>query len=229
MHGVQAVSLSRRYGLRYALRDASFDLPAGEITAVIGGNGAGKTTAFNLLAGLIKPTSGSFEVRLAPPNSEGSAPTVKCGYLSHDSFLYGALTAVENLALVARLHGVDQTLVLPVLERVGLQKRGNARVSTFSRGMVQRLALGRLLLIQPAVWLLDEPATGLDEAGRKWLAREVTALAENGKVVAFASHHRDLVGQLATHAVVLAQGRIVHSAKVESADEIRELFREHIG
>lgn len=229
MQGVEAVALSRRYGMRYALRDASFQLPAGEITAVIGGNGAGKTTVFNILAGLAKPTSGSFHVRLDETKAATSRSSVLCGYLSHDSFLYGALTAIENLELVAKLHSVDDALVRPVLERVGLQKRGNARVSTFSRGMVQRLALGRLLLIQPGVWLLDEPATGLDEAGRKWLANEAVALAESGNVVAFASHHRDLVAQLATYAVVLSQGRVAHASKIESPSEIMTLFREHIG
>ncbi len=224
---VQAVELTRTYGRRYALKKADFALDAGRITAVIGPNGAGKTTSFNLLARRITPTSGSvlFDGQVATLAAEHRRI---CGYLSHSSFLYSALTARENLELIGGLYGVQLEGVPTILERIGLTRAADRPVRQFSRGMVQRLAIGRLLLVDPDVWLLDEPASGLDQAGRDWLADEIRQLAQVGKIVALSSHSRTLVQSLATDAVVLKQGRVVFGGPVAD-DRITELFSEYIG
>ena len=225
---VDAVELTRAWGRRYGLKKATFGLEAGTITAVIGPNGAGKSTTFNLLARRVAPTSGEvrFDGALA---THARAHRRACGYLSHASFLYGDLTARENLELVAGLYRMPTSGVPGVLERIDLVRAADRCVRIFSRGMVQRLALGRLLLVDPDVWLLDEPASGLDEAGRRWLMAELGALRDSGKIIALSSHSRHLVSALATHVVVLVRGRVVYSGPVQGETHIQELFAEHMG
>ena len=227
---VEAVDLTRTYGRRYAVRKACFRLESGTVTAVIGANGAGKSTTFNLLARRIAPTSGQvfFDgVDLATRTERRRL----CGYLSHASFLYGGLTALENMNLVSGLYGVEasQEQVEALLKRVGLERAKSRPVRQFSRGMTQRLALSRLLLVDPSVWLLDEPASGLDDAGRRWLQSEVEALRRSGRIVAIASHSRHMISALASHAIVLQKGRVVFSGPVESASHVDQLFAEYIG
>ena len=227
---VEAVELTRAYGRSYALRKASFTLESGTVTAIIGGNGAGKTTTFNLLAGRLAPSSG--QVLFDGEDLEIDAPRLRlCGYLSHASFLYGDLTAQENLALMAGLYGLNMadSVQRSLLERVGLKRAMHRPIRQFSRGMTQRLALARLLLVDPAVWLLDEPASGLDEAGRRWLSGEVEELRQRERTVAIASHSRQLIGGLATHAIVLQKGRVVFTGRVQGPTHIDELFAEYIG
>ena len=225
---VDAVKLSKTYGRRHALRAADFTLVAGQVTAIIGQNGAGKSTTFNLLSRRISPTSGDvhFDGR---PAGDGPERRRVCGYLSHASYLYGALSARENLSIVAGLYRVSEAPMKDILARIGLEKHADRPVRTFSRGMTQRLALGRLLLADPDVWLLDEPASGLDEGGRRWLEGEIRALARAGKVVALSSHSRQMVSELSSHVVVLAQGRVVYAGPVDGAATVERLFTEHIG
>lgn len=225
---VDAVRLTKTYGRRYALRHADFSLEAGVVTALIGQNGAGKSTAFNLLSRRISPTSGDvrFDGAVVDDSPERRRA---CGYLSHASFLYGTLTARENLSLVAGLYRLAGAPIGGVLARVGLSRHADRQVRTFSRGMTQRLALGRLLLVDPDVWLLDEPASGLDEGGRRWLEGEIRALAAAGKVVALSSHSRRMVSDLAAQVVVLRDGRVAHAGPVAPGSQVEALFAEHIG
>jgi heme exporter protein A len=225
---VDAVALTRTYGRRYALRKATFTLTSGAITAIIGRNGAGKTTAFNLLARRVSPSSGSVQFD-GTPASSSEEHRRRVGFLSHSSFLYADLTARENLEVVRGLYGLEMSDFTPLLGRVGLGRAMDRPVRQFSRGMVQRLALGRILLTDPDVWLLDEPASGLDEAGRRWLQSELVSAREAGKVVALSSHSRALVASVATDVVVLEKGRVAHSAAVAGPEEMDALFEEHVG
>jgi ABC-type multidrug transport system ATPase subunit len=135
------------------------------------------------------------------------------------------------LELVSGLYGlrVDQEGLLQALDRVGLARSKDRIVRQFSRGMTQRLALARLMLVDPAVWLLDEPASGLDDVGRDWLQDEITQLKARGRIIAIASHSRHLVGSLATHAVVLRKGRVAYAGAVEDSAHVDRLFAESIG
>ena len=227
---VEAKDLTRTYGRSYALRKASFLLEAGTVTAIIGANGAGKSTTFNLLSRRIAPSSGQVLFDGRDLGTETERRRI-CGYLSHASFLYGALTAKENLSLVAGLYRLnsDDAALDGLLTRVGLARAKNRVVRQFSRGMTQRLALARLLLASPELWLLDEPASGLDDVGRRWLQEEVKGLRDSGRIIAIASHSRQLVGALATHAVVLRKGRVGYAGPVDGAEHIDQLFTESIG
>src|SRR3954447_19196303 len=155
---VRARDLSKRFGDKRVLVAVTFDLPPGGFLLVTGPNGAGKTTLLRLCAGLYAPTGGTLDV---------AAERARIGFVGHDPLLYRELTAIENLDLFGRLYRVperrERTGML--LQRFGLWDARSERVSTFSRGMTQRLALCRALLHEPELLVLDEPFTALDEDG----------------------------------------------------------------
>ncbi|HEY3961864.1 MAG TPA: heme ABC exporter ATP-binding protein CcmA [Gaiellaceae bacterium] len=183
--------LAKRYGDRRVFRDIDVDLDTGDFLLVTGANGSGKTTLLRVLAGLTIPTAGTLEL----PRRE----TV--GYLGHAPLVYRELTALENLTLFARLYRVERERIGMLLERFELWNVRNERVGTFSRGMQQRLGLCRVLLHDPSLLLLDEPANALDSAGLALLG-EVLAAPQRAIVVA--THEPKSVEQLATARLALA-------------------------
>ena len=152
---ITARGLAKRFGDRRVFSGVDVDLAADGFLLVTGPNGSGKTTLLRILARLSAPTAGTLEV---PPRE-------RIGFLGHDPLVYRELTPLENLALFARLYGVERERVGMVLERFGLWEVRNERVSTFSRGMQQRLGLCRLLLHEPELVVLDEPTNALDAQG----------------------------------------------------------------
>jgi ABC-type multidrug transport system ATPase subunit len=177
---IRARALTKRYGLRTVVSGIDLDLGRGRTLLVTGANGSGKTTLLRLLSGLAAPSSGSLEVTLERRH---------LGYLAHESLLYRDLTAHENLELFARLYRVEgpRQRIDELLGRFGLAEAGTSRVSTFSRGMTQRLALCRTLLHRPELLILDEPHTALDAAGGELLDAELLALS--GKATIVVSSH----------------------------------------
>jgi len=152
---IEARGLAKRYGDKRVFKDVDVDLADGAFLLVTGPNGSGKTTLLRILAGLVAPSAGTLRL----PARE----TV--GYLGHEPLVYRELTPLENLSLFARLYRVDREHVGMLLERFGLWEVRNERVSTFSRGMQQRLGLCRVLLHDPSLLLLDEPTNALDAEG----------------------------------------------------------------
>jgi heme exporter protein A len=152
---IKVRGLEKRYGARRVLSGLSFDVARGGALVVVGPNGAGKTTLLRVLAGLAAPTRGTVEVAL---------PRGRLGYLGHEPLLYRELTALENLDLYGRLYRVPERRERAgmLLERYGLWAVRNDRVASYSRGMVQRLALCRTLLHDPELLILDEPHASLD-------------------------------------------------------------------
>ena len=195
-HAIVGESVEKRYGRKRALRGISFSLPHRGFLLVTGPNGSGKTTLLRLLVGLAVPTKGNLAV-------EGDRGTL--GYVGHEPLLYRELTAFENLDLFGRLYRVPERRERSgmLLERFGLWEVRGDRVSTFSRGMTQRLALCRALLHDPALLVLDEPFTALDEDGSALLDRELAAMAGERTVV-LSTHDPGRVAPLATHRLVLA-------------------------
>jgi heme exporter protein A len=180
----------------------------GQIVGILGPNGAGKSTLLGILATLIRPTSGSVRYGDASA-AEGAALRARIGVLGHDLFLYPELSARENLAFFAALHGVEDAAAAAAaaLARSGLDARADDPVGTFSRGMRQRVALERALIHGPRLVLLDEPFTGLDEASTSTLLRRLTELRQGGAIVIAATHDLDLADQLFDHVLFLRDGR----------------------
>jgi heme exporter protein A len=183
--------LAKRFGDRRVFASVDVDLDTGGFLLVTGPNGSGKTTLLRVLAGLTVPSAGTIEL----PRRE------TIGYLGHAPLVYRDLTALENLTLFARLYRVELQRVGMLLERFELWDVRNERVATYSRGMQQRLGLCRVLLHDPDVLLLDEPANALDTAGLE-LLRDV--LADPRRAIAVATHEPQSIEQLATVSLVLA-------------------------
>lgn len=219
--------MERRFGAIPVLRGVSLSARAGECHLVVGPNGAGKSTLLRLLAGLARPTSGVVLVGGVPLASE---PTARrhIGLLSHQSHLYGDLTAVENLAFAARLYGARDAVVMARarLETVGLADRGDEPIRRLSRGMVQRVAIARALLHGPRLLLLDEPFTGLDLASGDRVAALLRGELGNGMTVVLASHDVQESWALATHTHLLARGAWVSSGPREDLDGFLKRYRE---
>ena len=188
--------VERRFGGKRALAPVDLDVGARDLLLVTGPNGSGKSTLLALLAGLLVPTRGELEV---------AASRGRIGFLAHEPLLYRELTALENLELYGRLYRVSERRerIGMLLERYGLWEARHERVGTFSRGMTQRLALCRALLHEPALVLLDEPYSALDEEGASVLDAELGALSGERAVVV-ATHDPERVRPLATLELALA-------------------------
>ncbi|MGH3112639.1 MAG: ATP-binding cassette domain-containing protein [Gaiellaceae bacterium] len=193
---IAARGLGRSFGEKRVLRDLDLDVAERELVLVTGPNGSGKSTLLALCAGLLAPTAGELEV---------AVDRGRIGYLAHEPLVYCELTGLENLDLYGQLYRVPERRerIGMLLERFGLWEARRTPVSSFSRGMQQRLALCRTLLHDPALLLLDEPYAGLDEAGAELLDGELGALAGR-RTLLLATHDPDRVGRLATGSLALA-------------------------
>jgi len=210
--------LVKRFGLKTVLRGLDFRVEPGEFVAILGPNGAGKTTFLRILASLSRPSLG--EVRIAGYNLPGQASHVRrrLGVVSHLPLLYGDLTAEENLRFYGRMYGIPDlnVRIAEVLELVGLTHRRRDLVRTYSRGMQQRLAIGRAVMHDPEVMLFDEPYTGLDQDASTMLDRVLRDVAAAGRTVVMTSHDLARTADLASRFDVLSRGVI--SASVQRAD-----------
>jgi len=193
---IRAEGIEKRFGGRAVLRGLSFAVSPGEVMVVTGANGSGKTTLLRLVAGLAAPTRGTLAVEV---------DRSRLGYLGHEPLLYRELTALENLDLFGRLYRVPERRVRigMLLERFGVWDARSEHVSSFSRGMVQRLALCRALLHEPELLVLDEPFTALDEGGAELLDAELLSLARTATLVV-STHDPDRIAPLATSRLALA-------------------------
>jgi heme exporter protein A len=205
--------LVKRFGIKTILRGVDFEVQPGEFVALLGPNGAGKTTFLRILASLTRPSLG--EVRVAGyllPN-EAAQVRARLGVVSHLPLLYGDLSADENLRFYARMYNItnQDIRITEVLEMVGLESRRRDLVRTFSRGMQQRLAIGRAVLHDPEVILFDEPYTGLDQDASSMLDEVLKTVAAQGRTVVMTSHDLARAEELATRFDILSRGVITNS------------------
>jgi heme ABC exporter ATP-binding subunit CcmA len=222
---VSVEDVSRHFGRRRAVSRVSFQALQGQILGLLGPNGAGKSTLLSLLATLLRPTSGAIRYGTLDLSHAEGALRAHIGVLGHDLFLYPELTARENLAFFAALYGLRDAnaAARAALDRAALGDRADDIVSSFSRGMRQRVALERALIHRPRLVLLDEPFTGLDDASTVALVTRLRGLREEGAIVVLATHDLDLAEGLLDAAVFLRDGRMVHSATRPAA--LRSTYR----
>jgi heme exporter protein A len=211
---IRVRSLVKRFGPKTVLRGLDFEVQPGEFVALLGPNGAGKTTFLRILAALARPSLG--DVTVAGRHLPGQAAQVRArlGVLSHQLLLYGDLSAEENLRFYARMYGlVDyESRITEILALTGLSARRRDLVRTFSRGMQQRLSIGRAVLHDPDVLLFDEPYTGLDQDASAMLDDILRQVASQGRTVVMTSHDLARSEDLASRFDILSRGVIAASA-----------------
>jgi heme exporter protein A len=202
---IELERLERRYGERVALGGVSARVEEGQTLAVLGGNGAGKTTLLRVLAGLLRPHGGTARVLGAALPEERWRLPAQVGYVGHEPLLYRELTGRENLRYHARLHGVADERVAQVLAAVGVEDRADEPVRDLSKGLVQRFAIARAVLHDPALLLLDEPRANLDPVAAELVDPLIGR--SSGRTRVLVSH--DVDGALAESDVALGlkQGR----------------------
>jgi heme exporter protein A len=229
--------VSRHFGRRKALSRITFTARAGTILGLLGPNGAGKSTLIAILGTLLQPTSGQVryvrELGLktrdhgesARTHSDEAALRGRIGVLGHDLYLYPELTARENLAFFSALYGEREPAAAAdrALSRAGLSARAHDAVSSFSRGMRQRVALERALIHHPRLLLLDEPFTGLDEASVTALLGRLRELRDEQAIVVLATHDLDVAEGLFDQVVFIRDGRMVETTPGSAA--LRDTYR----
>lgn len=201
---IAARGIGQRFGRAHVLLGIDMEVGAGQRLAVLGDNGAGKTTLLRILATASRPVRGELHLFGVDALRRRAAVRPRVGWLAHQPGLYPALTARENLAFFAALHGLPEARALDCLDVAGLEADRDRPAAELSRGRQQRLAIARSILHDPELWVVDEPDTSLDGSGRELLAR----LAE-GRTLVMATHDRHLAASLCGAAIELRSGRIL--------------------
>jgi heme exporter protein A len=227
MTAVVIDKVSKFYGDYPALRDVAFTVEQGACLALLGRNGAGKTTLLKILAGLSRPAKGNVTVLGADVRAQQTRKRI--GVLGHGIGIYDELTAVENLSFFARLYGLaepDKTANV-WLERVGLDRVGDGLVREFSRGMRQRLAVARAFLHDPALLLMDEPFTALDDRAIAVLQELLEVARHAGRTIIMSTHQLREALELASDVALIVRGKLAYQGKRtrEMVDDPAWLYR----
>lgn len=212
VYAIDARGLTKSFGDQVALKGVHLKIAKGECVAVFGPNGAGKTTLTKMLTTLSKPSDGEVSVGGMDLRKDPEAIRRKVGVVSHQTFLYDNLSALENLKFYGRMYDVPnlKDRINEVMVQVGLEARLNDRVGVFSRGMQQRLSIARAILHDPPILIFDEPETGLDQRAVTILSELLRTLTQGNRTVLMTTHNLEWGAELADRAVILHKGRIVH-------------------
>lgn len=241
---IEVRRLTKAFGSKYALRGVDLRVMPGESLVIFGPNGAGKSTLVRILSSLSRPSSGTVRVGGLELAKHADGIRRYLGVVSHAPLLYDSLTAEENLRFFAGLYSMPkpEERIRAMLDRVGLLARRGDVVRTFSRGMVQRLAIARALLHDPEVLLLDEPDTGLDPQAAEMLHNLLSEVSgrtprtdgsgrERPRTIVTVTHSLERGLAIADKAVILANGRIVFETESRDLDaqRFRALYDEYVG
>ena len=219
--------MRKRFGRQLVLGGVSCTFPGGCVSLLVGPNGAGKSTLLGILSTLSRPTSGEVTYDDVGHLEAETLMRGRIGQVDHAPMLYRQMSGRENLLFFAQMYGVPcaEAAVEVWLDRVGMTDHAGRPVRQLSRGMIQRLALARALLHDPAVLLLDEPFTGLDQQAIGLLREELAAAGEAGKVVILTTHELDAVDGLCGQLLVLRDGLV--AANIEEPGMDAKRVREH--
>ena len=209
--------VTKRYGGLTAVEGIDLDLRAGETLALVGHNGAGKTTLVKLILGLIAPTAGSVRVFADDPAAAKAAGLREgLGFLPENVAFHGAMSGRELLSFYARLKRAPRAEVDGLLARVGLAEAADRRVSTYSKGMRQRLGLAQALIGGPELLLLDEPTSGLDPASRASFYETIDSLRSEGATILISTHALAEIENHADRIAVMHRGRLISLGGIEA-------------
>jgi heme exporter protein A len=232
---IEVRSLTKVFGLNPVLRGLDLDVARGEFLTLLGPNGSGKSTLLRILGALARPTGGTVKIGGWELPAEADYVRAQLGVVSHLPLLYDTLTAEENLMFFARLYNIPvderRERVGSILRRVGLAKRARDIVQTYSRGMQQRLAIARAILHDPAVLLMDEPYTGLDQDAAGLLDELLREVAVAGRTVIMTTHDLQRGHALADRIAILSRGKIALDMPTSqiAARELPMLYAETTG
>ena len=209
---ISVSELSKVYGERQAVSQASFDVPTGSICGFVGPNGSGKTTTMRMLLGLITPTHGTGTV-LGEDIKQPEKYLSHVGAMIEGPAFYPALSGAENLRVLASIGGFNQKRVATLLEQVGLGDRGDSKYKTYSLGMKQRLGIAAALLPHPKLLVLDEPTNGLDPSGIQEIRNLIKEMAKSGTSIFVSSHLLSELEMISDHLVMLREGKVIFTGR----------------
>lgn len=205
---IEIAGVTKTYGSKVAVDDATFQAPAGCVTGLIGPNGSGKSTTLRMLLGLTRPTMGTATIRGKQYHDLGPFPLHTVGALLDNAAPVPERRAIDHLRWIAQSNRIPRSRVDEVLRMVGLEGVAKNKVRSFSLGMKQRLGIATAVLGNPAVIILDEPMNGLDPEGIRWVRGFIGERAAEGATVLVSSHFMKELESIAQRVVVLAHGRI---------------------
>ncbi len=227
---IEVRKLTKAFGHQVALRGVDLSVAEGEFLTLFGPNGAGKTTLIRIVASLTRPTAGMVRVLGEDLGKTATLVRRHIGLISHNPLLYGDLTPDENLSFSARMYDLPEPAarIETVLDQVGLTARRRDPVRTFSRGMVQRLAIARAILHDPTIMLLDEPYTGLDLQAADMLRSVLQELAATDRTVILTTHNLEQGLEMCDRAAILNRGKVAWAGARAGIDlaGMREIYRD---
>ena len=217
---IEIRGLAKSFGNNLALGGIDLEVETGKTLAVFGPNGAGKTTLIKILATIMQPSAGEVSIGGLKLKDDAEAIRSRIGIVSHQTFLYGNLTAYENLLFYCRMYGVSNQAerIRQVVAMVGMEARLHDRTGTLSRGMQQRFSIARALLHQPDIVLLDEPETGLDQQAISLLWQTLKEDGDSKRTVIFTSHSLERGLNVCDDVIILNRGKIVHRQPGKETD-----------
>ena len=226
---LESQNIRKMYGHFTALAGVNLNVRQGEFVALFGRNGAGKTTFLKVAATLVRPTEGKLRIQGIDIGENSEDARRRIGFLSHNTYVYRDLNPLENLRFFAKLYGVDGSdeRLIGLLDRVGLRRRMNDPVRSFSRGLNQRVGIARVMLHDPSLILLDEPYTGLDANAVETLNAMLDEAHSRGKTVILTTHDLEHGLRAATRAVIIDRGKAVFDQS-GPGESTREAYEEYV-
>lgn len=225
---IEVRGLSRRFGRITALDQVDLVINRGEFLTVFGPNGAGKSTLIGVLSSMVKPSSGTVLFHGKSVQDDSNRLRRSIGVIEHQPLLYPHLSARENLRFYGRMYRIDEpeARIDRVLDEVDLRTRADDVSGTFSRGMLQRLSIARAMLHRPAIYLLDEPYSGLDQHAGDRLRDMLARLKEQGQTILMTTHNLERGFELSDRHIIMVKGGIAYDSPREGDDvsALREIY-----
>lgn len=229
---ISARGIAKNFGAHVALKNIDLELGKGQSLVIIGPNGAGKTTLLKVLSGTIAPTQGTLLIQGVDIKKDPMAVRKMIGVISHETYLYDELTARENLEFFGKMYGIQKDVLEKRIDELllmtGLDERADDRAGSFSRGMKQRLSIIRSLLHRPAILLMDEPYTGLDQQAADAFEAVLRLLDTDMTTKIMVSHDTERAFEMSDRIIIMDKGRMVHDAmkaEIANAEGLRCIYR----